>query len=187
MMGRFAKTDSAGSTSAITLLNGLHLLRPTVPMILVKFREVGHYFTYKPWNAIGRTLIAGFGWESFNPPQSWLSHPTRANNTAIMFMSGNALFVLFLMAMRRHFVWWPFHPGGYVLSGGGWSGMLYIWNAMLISWAIKWVILRYGGMKACKIARPFFFGLVLGDYIIGCAWNIIGLIFDTPAYSIWQY
>jgi hypothetical protein len=129
--------------------------------------------------------LAGFGWESFNPLQSWLSHPTRANNTAIMFMSGNALFVLFLMAMRRHFVWWPFHPGGYVLSGGGWSGMLYIWNAMLISWAIKWVILRYGGMKAYKTARPFFFGLVLGDYIIGCAWNIIGLIFDTPAYSIW--
>jgi hypothetical protein len=129
--------------------------------------------------------IAGFGWESFNPLQSWLSHPTRTDRTAVMFMGGNALFVLFLMAMRRHFTWWPFHPGGYVLSGGGWSGMLYIWNAMLISWTVKWVILKYGGMRAYRKARPFFFGLVLGDYIIGCAWNIFGLIFNMPAYSIW--
>jgi hypothetical protein len=63
--------------------------------------------------------------------------------------------------------------------------MLYIRNAMLVCWAIEWMILRYGGMKAYKTARPFFFGLVLGDCIIGCAWNIIGLIFDTPAYGIW--
>jgi hypothetical protein len=129
--------------------------------------------------------LAGFGWESFNPLQTWLNNPTSTNGTAVAFMGGNSLFVLFLMAMRRHFAWWPFHPGGYVLSGGGWSGMLYIWNAMLISWAAKYIILKYGGMKAYRKARPFFFGLVLGDYIMGCAWNIFGLVFDTPAYSIW--
>jgi len=129
--------------------------------------------------------LAGFGWESFNPLQSWLSHPTKADKTAIMFIGGNSLFVMFLMAMHHRFAWWPLHPGGYVLSGGSWSGMFYIWNAMLISWAIKWVILKYGGIKAYRKARPFFFGLVLGDYIIGCSWNIIGLVFNMPAYSIW--
>ena len=129
--------------------------------------------------------LSGFGWESFNPLQSWLSHPTSTDKTAIAFMSGNALFVLFLMAMHRRFTWWQFHPGGYVLSGGSWSGMFYIWNAMLISWAIKYIILKYGGFKAYSKGRPFFFGLVLGDYIIGCMWNILGLIFNMPAYSIW--
>jgi len=129
--------------------------------------------------------IAGFGWESFDPLQSWLNHPTRSDKPAIMFMGGNSLFVLFLMAMHRRFIWWPFHPAGYVLSGGGWSGMFYIWNAMLISWAIKWTILKYGGMKAYRKARPLFFGLVLGDYIIGCIWNILGLVLNMPAYSIW--
>jgi len=129
--------------------------------------------------------LAGFGWESFNPLQSWLDNPTKTNSTAVIFMGGNSLFVLLLMAMRRYFAWWPFHPGGYVLSGGGWSGMLYIWNAMLISWAAKYVILKYGGMKAYRKARPFFFGLVLGDYIIGCLWNISGIVLNTPAYSIW--
>jgi len=129
--------------------------------------------------------LAGFGWESFGPLQSWLSHPTRTNTTAIMFMSGNIVFIMFLMFMHQRFPWWPFHPGGYVLSGGSWSGMFYIWNAMMISWAIKWLLLKYGGMKTYRKTRPFFFGLVLGDYIMGCLWNIIGLIFNTPAYSIW--
>ncbi len=129
--------------------------------------------------------IAGFGWESFNPLQSWLSHPTNTDIIAVMFMIGNSLFVIFLTAMHRRFIWWQFHPGGYVLSGGEWSGMFYIWNAMLISWAIKWIILKYGGLNAYRKARPFFFGLILGDYIIGCTWNIIGLIFNMPAYSIW--
>lgn len=129
--------------------------------------------------------IAGFGWESFNPLQSWLSHPTNTDIIAVMFMIGNSLFVLFLTAMHRRFIWWQFHPGGYVLSGGEWSGMFYIWNAMLISWAIKWIILKYGGLSTYRKARPFFFGLVLGDYIIGCTWNIIGLTFNMPAYSIW--
>ncbi len=129
--------------------------------------------------------IAGFGWESFNPLQSWLSHPTNTDIIAVIVMIGNSLFVLFLTAMHRRFMWWQFHPGGYVLSGGEWSGMFYIWNAMLISWAIKWIILKYGGLSTYRKARPFFFGLVLGDYIIGCTWNIIGLIFNMPAYSIW--
>ncbi|MBD3183489.1 hypothetical protein GF312_14435 [Candidatus Poribacteria bacterium] len=129
--------------------------------------------------------LSGFGWEAFNPLQSWLNHPTKANTGGIISMVGNSVFVFFLMFMRRHFTWWPFHPGGYVLSGGAWSGMLYIWNAMLISWAAKYIILKYGGLKAYRTARPFFFGLVLGDYIIGCAWNIFGLIFNTRAYSIW--
>jgi hypothetical protein len=129
--------------------------------------------------------LAGFGWESFIPLQSWLSHPINADGTAIAFMGANSLFVILLTTMYHRFTWWPFHPAGYVLSGGSWSGMFYIWNAVMISWAIKWTILKYGGFKAYAKGRPFFFGLVLGDYILGCIWNILGLIFNMPAYSVW--
>lgn len=129
--------------------------------------------------------LAGFGWESFTPLQSWLNHPTDTDVIGTSVMGLNSLFVVFLMMMHRRFIWWPFHPAGYVLSGGEWSGMFYIWNAMLISWAIKWTLLKYGGLKTYRKARPFFFGLVLGDYIIGCSWNILGLALNMPAYSIW--
>jgi len=30
-----------------------------------------------------------------------------------------------------------------------------------------------------------FFGLILGETIVGCAWPIVGLIFDMPNYSFW--
>jgi hypothetical protein len=43
--------------------------------------------------------LSGIGWETFNPLQSWLSYPQNTDRIAIMFMGGNVLFVLFLMAM----------------------------------------------------------------------------------------
>ncbi len=43
--------------------------------------------------------LAGIGWETFNPLQSWLSYSQNTDRIAIMFMGGNVLFVFFLMAM----------------------------------------------------------------------------------------
>ncbi|MBC8458099.1 MAG: hypothetical protein H8D67_08910, partial [Deltaproteobacteria bacterium] len=110
------------------------------------------------------------GWESFNPLQNWLHYPHGTDVTAITFMGGGFLFVFFLYAMRTRFLWWPLHPSGYVLSGASWGGMIYFWFPVMVSWLIKSVILRYGGLKAHRKGIPFFFGLILGDYIPRSIW-----------------
>jgi len=63
------------------------------------------------------------------------------------------------------------------------SGTVWIWSTVFTGWIIKLAILKLGGLKMYRRAVPFFFSLVLGDYIIGFAWSIIGLIFDDIGLS----
>jgi hypothetical protein len=57
---------------------------------------------------------------------------------------------------------------------------------MLIAWAAKLITLRTGGLKTYRIVLNFFLGLLLGDFIIGCLWPIIGWIFKISTYSFMQ-
>lgn len=89
-------------------------------------------------------------------------------------------FTLLLAAMKRRFLWWPLHPIAYPL-GLSWT-MNWLWFPLFISWAAKWLILKYGGLKAHRQARPFFIGLILGEYVVGSILSIVSLIFDVPTY-----
>lgn len=123
--------------------------------------------------------IGGAGWESFNPLQSWLQYPQGTDTRALTFMSGGFLFVFLLRAMRAKFLWWPLYPSGYVLSGGAWGGMVYFWFPVMVSWMIKSIILKYGGIKTHRKAVFFFLGLILGDFTLRSIWSIVSLIFNV--------
>jgi len=57
--GRFFKNKAMwigfAIAGGIDLINGLHYLFPILPRIPMRHYEIGHYFTAKPWNAIGWT------------------------------------------------------------------------------------------------------------------------------------
>ncbi len=125
----------------------------------------------------------GPGWESFYRLQRWLTSPTLTNWGAVGFLSFGFLFTIFLMLMRTHFIWWPFHPTGYAISGSWAMGT--IWMPIFISWITKWAIIKYGGLKTHRQAIPFFIGLILGEFIIGSIWSIIGITFNIHTYKIW--
>lgn len=86
----------------------------------------------------------------------------------------------FLMAMRTRFLWWPFHPIGYMLAET--STMVWLWFPTLLGWLIKLLILRYGGIQTFRKGIPFFIGLILGDYVISCLWALLGLYLGIPTY-----
>jgi len=126
-----------------------------------------------------RGWFGHFGWESFNPLANWLQNPTGTDGTALTFMGGGFLFVFFLYAMRARFLWWPLHPSGYVLSGASWGGMIYFWFPVMMSWLIKSIILKYGGIKTHRKGIPFFFGLILGDFIPRSILSIVSLVLNV--------
>ena len=47
-------------------------------------------------------------------------------------------------------------------------------------------MLRYGGLKSYRRSLPFFLGLVLGDYVTGALWSLIGVFGNVPAYGIFH-
>ena len=87
--------------------------------------------------------------------------------------------------MKMRFLWWGLHPIGYVLGTGRLGGdMNFFWFPVLVGWAIKSIVLRYGGLRTYRSAIPFFAGLILGDYVIGAVWSLVGITLKIPTYKI---
>jgi len=78
---------------------------------------------------------------------------------------------LFLSIMRARFWWWPFYPIGYALCGS-WT-MIVFWFPLTLAWIIKTLLLRYAGMDAYRKGRPFFLGMILGEFFMAVLWTIL--------------
>jgi hypothetical protein len=53
---------------------------------------------------------------------------------------------------------------------------------MFVAWLLKSLILRYGGMNVYRQALPFFLGLILGDFVTGAAWSIVGTVLHVSLF-----
>ena len=82
---------------------------------------------------------------------------------------------LLLSVLRARFVGFPLNPAGYALNMSFAND--FFWCDMLAAWAIKSLVLRYGGVQTYRAALPFFLGLILGDYVTGAVWSLIGTAF----------
>lgn len=122
------------------------------------------------------------GFESYDRLNGWLQTPTRPDRTQIAYVVGGALMVLGLRVLRGALLWWPFHPAGYALAVS--FAMDYFWFAFFVSWLLKFIIVRFGGMKAHNAGVPFFLGLILGDYVAGSLWAIYGPLNGLQVYKI---
>jgi hypothetical protein len=49
---------------------------------------------------------------------------------------------------------------------------------------LKAAVLRYGGMRIHRIAMPFFIGLILGDYVAGSLWALVGCFTGAQTYKV---
>ena len=76
-----------------------------------------------------------------------------------------------LIAARQRFIWWPFHPLGFVASMG-WV-MNYMWSTVFLAWLFKVLILKYGGARMYRKAQPLFLGMILGQLVVGGLWLVI--------------
>jgi len=124
---------------------------------------------------------ASFANEAYIRLQGWLNNPRSTDMPASVFMGIGFLFTLFLLWMKRCFLWWPFHPLGYAVTQGDWA-ITYIWFPVFISWLLKSIILKYGGIRTHRKAMPIFLGLILGDFTMGATWGLIGLATGVPTY-----
>jgi hypothetical protein len=131
-----------------------------------------------------QTGIAWYDTSAWDRLGGWLKSPKPSNTTAGLAIVAGFLFAAFLQAMRIRFFWWPFHPLAYAVSGS-WE-MNLLWMPLLIAWVTKSLLLRYGGMRTFTAALPFFYGLILGQFIPGSLLNIWGILTKNPTYQFWQ-
>ena len=120
---------------------------------------------------------------AFRRLETWLYHPMPVDSLRMTFMGGGMVLTLILFVLRMRFFWWPLHPAGYPLALS--SSIDYFWFTFFISWALKAVILKYGKVRGYQRAIPFFFGLILGDFITGGLWMVYGVLTHQQVYMIY--
>ncbi len=84
--------------------------------------------------------------------------PSLPKTTAMGF---GLVFTTLLMLLKLRFHWWPLHPVAYpiALSATVQSMTLVIF----VTWLIKALLLRYGGLRAHRAALPLFLGMIAGQ------------------------
>jgi len=123
----------------------------------------------------------GVARESYVRLQNWLDYPSGPDKTILGQMGFGLGFTIILMSLRRMFLGFPFHPVGYAVAGS-WT-MSWMWFSVMLSWLIKYILLRSGGLRIYRRGVPFFLGLMLGQFISGGIWSLVGIIADRPVYS----
>jgi hypothetical protein len=124
-----------------------------------------------------------FATEGFQRLDNLLLQPTRPDFGGKCAMTGAFFASLAALWLRSRVLWFGFHPAGYAISS--WWAINLLWCPLLVSWLIKGFVIRYGGGRAYRAWRPFFFGLVLGDFVIGSLWQVAGLLGGFTAYAFW--
>jgi len=87
-----------------------------------------------------------------------------------------ALVMLLLVVCYHRLYWWPIHPIGYLTAYS--SAMRILWVSFFIGWACNALCMRYGGIVLFRKLQFFFVGLIIGDFLMGGSWAIIGLFTD---------
>ena len=143
---------------------------------------VGIFSTF--WSFYHVSYLEGaqdwFADHPFNRLQSWLTIPRPPDIPAIASIFVGLGLTFLLMLMRMNIFWWPLHPAGFAISSS-WS-MNVFWFSILVSSVLKLIILKHGGMGTHRKVTPFFLGLILGEFIVGGIWSLIGISIDRPMY-----
>lgn len=88
-----------------------------------------------------------------------------------------AAVMLVLVVCYHRFYWWPIHPIGYLTAYS--SAMRILWVSFFLGWACNALCMRYGGIVLFRKLQYFFIGLIIGDFLMGGGWALLGLFTDV--------
>jgi hypothetical protein len=123
-----------------------------------------------------RTTLAVY--ENIN---TLIESPIETGQWVRIFTSAGAIVMLVLVTCYHRFYWWPIHPIGYLTAYS--SAMWILWFSFFLGWLSNAVCMRYGGVVLFKKLRYFFIGLIIGDFLMGGFWALVGL-FGYASYQV---
>ncbi len=103
--------------------------------------------------------------------KAMLLNPTGVDVGRLISIAAGAGFTTVLGLLRQRFLWFPLHPIGYVVGQGYEASRM--WFPFLVGWAVKATVMKYGSVRTYRLLRPFFLGLLLGEYSAAGLWLVI--------------
>ena len=116
------------------------------------------YLLYETGAFAVHGYIVGIGEEVFGRRlERWINNPTGPNWDGTQSMGIGAAMTWMLYFLRHKFMWWPFHPIGYVMTAATWGGLADFWFSVFLGWLIKFIIITVFGLRAHQRANPVLF------------------------------
>lgn len=168
-LGRRSELSLRGLTGVILLASAVGTVAAFWAMLHVTYQVGFESATFRG------PAVGAFGNDPWQKLDHWLQSPQPQDPGAIGAYLFGMVMAAFLALMRSQFVEWPFHPAGYLVSGC--FGLMRLWLPMCVAWAIKGLVLRYGGLRGYRAALPLFLGLVLGEFTAGFLRTVLDGVF----------
>ncbi|WP_243544598.1 DUF6785 family protein [Pseudodesulfovibrio tunisiensis] len=118
---------------------------------------------------------------NYESAQQLVDVPSGPNRWTVIYTLAGAGIMFFLILCYYRLPWWPLHPLGYVVAYS--SGMHILWFSFFLGWLCNHLCLHYGGTSLFNRVRFLFIGLILGDFLAGGAYALLGL-FTGTVYSV---
>jgi hypothetical protein len=116
---------------------------------------------------------------------SLIQHGEKSSPAAMLLMIVGAVSMWLIMGMHRTFLWWPFHPIGYVM-GASWP-MINFWFPILLGWLAKGLVLRFGGFRIYRLLLPGFLGLIFAEFFSAGLWVVVDFMTGVRGYEIFSF
>lgn len=171
--------DAIKIVSETNLSHGATTLLSFAAMVIGLWAAfVSHLFAYygrganflegAPGTADYRTYVAA---QDYRLLSNLLNKPTPPDKWRIGFTIYGAVVTFALAHLRRLMPTFPLHPLGFPLAYA-YSHHCPYWFPTFFVWAVKGLILRYGGMRLHRQLVPLFLGLALGHFLMtGVIWG----------------
>jgi hypothetical protein len=113
--------------------------------------------------------------QQFGAVDASLRLPEVPNNWHRLAIAVGSCIMLGLSWLQLNVVGWPVSPVGFIMAST-WAMDNVLWSAALIGWLVVFLIKRLGGLLLYRRLRPAFLGLIIGDYLAGGFWSLLGTI-----------
>ncbi|WP_022666044.1 DUF6785 family protein [Desulfospira joergensenii] len=154
---------------SIFLVMGICLMVSAMAMILLCYKY-GIRELQLDWAT--RTTVS-----MYNNIFPLIEHGVEQGNSIRIFTVAGALVMAVLVICYHRFYWWPLHPIGYLMVYS--SAMRILWVSFFLGWLFNTLCMRYGGISFFRRMRLFFVGLIMGDFLMGGTWAMIGMFTET--------
>jgi len=107
---------------------------------------------------------------TFNELAGTIKTPTGINVGHWGWMALGAALVWLMVLGRSRFLWFPFHPLGYLVASA--YPIYRLWFPFFVGWLTKTLVMKYGGSDTYVSMRPFMIGLILGNAVAMIFWTL---------------
>ncbi len=135
--------------------------------------------------------LAGYTWFSRSAAESTFNATasTIKNNPGITpvnwgWIVMGASLVWMMMMGRSRFLWFPFHPLGYLVAPT--YPITQLWFPMFVGWLTKTLVMKYGGSDSYVSLRPFMIGLILGNAATMIFWTLLVFYVKGTPIGYWS-